>query len=385
MTFPTDLTTLRRDLHRLAEPSGAEERTARRVVEELERTAPDELWTGVGGHGVVALYHGAAPGPTVLARSDLDALPIDEHLDVAHGSATPGVAHKCGHDGHTATLVGVARGLGERRPTRGRVALLFQPAEETGAGALDVLGDGRFERLAPDFAVAMHNYPGYPLGQVVLRDGVFASASRGMIVSLQGETSHAAEPELGRSPVAAAATIAQAFAAVPQRRVSLHDAAKVTVVGIEVGGPNFGTTPGEGRVMATLRAHTREVMERVAERCVDIAEGLARVWELDCRIDWVDDFPETANDPRVVAALEAAATDLGLAIERRRDPFAWSEDFGHITRVVPGALFCLGAGEDRAGLHMPDYDFPDELLPIGRDLFLRTIERLLADDGSAGS
>jgi amidohydrolase len=378
---PADpLIALRRRLHRQAERSGAESATAAILRTELETTAPDGLTTSLGGHGLAAEFQGAAPGPTVLLRADIDALPLPDTAALPHASLDPTTAHKCGHDGHMAMLVGVAHRLAARRPARGRMVLLFQPAEETGAGAAAVLADPAFAPLRPDRAVALHNLPGYALGTVIVRRGVFASASRGLTIALSGASSHAAEPHSGRSPVLAAAALAQALSALPQVATSLAEAAQVTVVGLDVGGPAFGTSPGQGRVMATVRTHDDEVMERLARRCEDLARGIATSHDLGCEIAWSEEFPAVVNDPAAVDRLENVAHALGLPVVEAPVPFAWSEDFGHLTGAFGGALVGLGAGEDQPPLHHPDYDFPDALIPHGVDLLERAGRDFLEDD-----
>jgi len=375
-----DLTAIRRELHALAERPGEETRTARFLVERLAEVRPDAVVEGLGGNGVAAVFEGRRSGPTVLLRSDMDALPMPESLELSYGSPDPHAAHKCGHDGHMTIQLGVADALARTRPERGRVVVLFQPAEETGEGAARVVADERFAALRPDRAIALHNLPGRPMGQVVVREGAFASASQGMIVDLVGVTSHAAEPHLGRSPVAAAASIAQAFQSAPQRAVALDVCVQATVVGMEVGGPAFGTSPGSGRVMATLRAHTTEGMEQLTAYCERMVAGIARAHELECEVSWTDRFPATENAPAVARAIADAARGLGLTVEQPSAPFSWSEDFGHFTARFPGALFGLGSGEGTAPLHHPDYDFPDELVATGTRLFLACLPELLRDE-----
>src|SRR5690606_16597873 len=185
-----DLVAFRRELHRNPKISNEESETAKRVVAFLRDTGPDQLLTDPGTHGVAAVYDSGKPGLTVLFRSDLDALPIEELSDAAHRATVPGKSHMCGHDGHTAILAAIGRQFGRRRPERGRVVLMFQPAEETGNGASDVIADPRYARIAPDYAFSLHNLPGTSFGHVRLKPGVVNCASRGMRIVLKGKTAH---------------------------------------------------------------------------------------------------------------------------------------------------------------------------------------------------
>ena len=199
---PADLAALadwRHLLHRHPELSGAEAATAARVVEALTPTGPDRLLTGLGGHGVASVYDGAAPGPAVMLRAELDALPIEEVGTPPYRSETPGTAHLCGHDGHITILAGVARWLGQNRPARGRAILLFQPAEEDGAGAARVIADPQFAEIRPDIALSLHNMPGVPLGQARLAPGIMNCASRGMTMGRPVRTAAAASYTCRRS------------------------------------------------------------------------------------------------------------------------------------------------------------------------------------------
>lgn len=331
----------------------------------------------MGGFGVAAVYESSVKGPSVLFRCDMDALPIREPEGTPHRSEVPGVSHKCGHDGHMAILAGLSAELSESPPRRGSVILLFQPSEETGQGAARVLEDESFRDLGPDMAFALHNLPGYSMGSLVIRNGVFASSSRGMKVELLGSSSHASEPHLGRSPASALAQIIEACAALPQSFIAMDHGAKATVIHARLGEEAFGTSPGEGVVMATLRAHRPEDMERLASEAAALASSIAEAWGLGCSISWTQEFPSTVNDPGAVKIAEDAAEDLGMQITRPVSPFPWSEDFGHFTGAFPGALMGLGAGTDSPALHSPDYDFPDDLIPVGVDLFKGIAHRIL--------
>jgi amidohydrolase len=372
---------LRRKLHTAAELSGEEKRTAALVRDYIGALGPDSMYVGLGGHGLAAVFRGESDGPRVLVRCELDALPIPERSGEEDASETPGVSHRCGHDGHMAIVAALASDLSERPPARGSVVVLFQPAEETGAGAQLVIDDERFAELRPDVALALHNVPGYPEGAVVLRDGIFASTARSLRVGLIGRTAHAAEPDKGLSPTAALAGILSEWPAVPQTTTSFEEAALVTVVHARLGEPALGTSPGLATAIATLRAQSGEVMGRLSERCIGVAKGLADAHGLSIESKWLDEFPCTMSDASVNEILERAARGAALPVVRRARPFAWTEDFGHFTERFGGAMFGLGSGEENAPLHHPDYRFPDDLVMVGARLLRDTIELVLETEG----
>ncbi len=361
---PGNLIRLRRRLHSLAEPSGREEATAAFVAAQLASCGPDLLLTGLGGHGVLAEFRGPADGATVLIRAELDALPIPETLDLDHASFTPGIAHKCGHDGHMAALLGVADRLGRRRPPRGRAWLLFQPAEETGAGAEAVLADERFSGLQPDWVFALHNLPGYPLGAVVVAPGTFCAASCGLDITLTGRTSHAAYPEQGLSPDRAMAELVLDLINLPDHLPGDDHLALVTVVHSRLGEAAFGVTPARAEILATVRADQDDILAQLKNAAADRTRVVAGRYGLDHRISWPEYFPAVVNDPAAVALVRSAAGNLGLdCTAPAESPLRWSEDFGRLMALGRGALFGLGSGPGQPPLHAEDYDFNDAVLP----------------------
>jgi amidohydrolase len=378
---------LRHALHANPELSGEERLTAQRVEAFLREQAPDSLLTGLGGHGLAAVYNGRAPGPTLLLRAELDALPLSEENDLPHRSRIPEVAHLCGHDGHMAILAGLATVLGRERPARGRAVLLFQGAEETGAGARRILDDRRFASLDPDWAFALHNLPGEPLARVVVREGAFACGSSGAIVRLVGRAAHAAYPERARSPALALAELVQELSNLTRLRMPTRweGIALVTVIHARLGRVAFGMTPGEATIMATVRADREDVLQGLRHQVARLAEAAAGRHGLSCRLSWTDEFPVTVNDAEGVREILAAAADCGLKSGSQPEPFRWSEDFGWFTRGRRGALFGLGSGRDQPALHAPDYDFPDALLLPGIRLSARLIGRLLGDQAPPGT
>lgn len=385
-----DLAEFRRRLHAHPELSERETATAQTIAERLRSTGPDELVEGLGsmGTGIVAVYDSGSPGPAVLLRAELDALPIRETNTFAHRSTVDGVAHKCGHDGHMATLIGVAEDLARRRPGRGRVYLLFQPAEETGTGASAVIEDPRFRRLAaPDFVYAFHNVPKYPLGRVLVRRGVFAQASVGFIVTFSGKTSHSSYPEHGVNPSRAVTRLVDEVNGFGERLLDRVEAPVLgTVSYAELGtaekGPNFGTTPGTARVMGVIRAHLSDDLATTREALAARAAELADESGLGHDVSWHEAFAATQSEARSVDTVVRAAGRLGLDVEELETPFRWSEDFGYFTDAFDGAFFALGSGIDQPQLHDDGYDYPDELIDVGVRLYRAIVDEHLDERSS---
>lgn len=369
------LTALRHELHRHPEISGEESATAGRIAAELAALGADRIWRDLGGHGVAAEFRGPASGPSLLFRCELDGLPIRELSDLPYRSIVEGKGHLCGHDGHMATMLGVAMRLASR-PASGRVILLFQPAEETGAGAKAVVEDDRWPEIRPDLAFAYHNVPGRPLGEIGLRPGPGNCASRGMQILFEGKSSHAAAPEDGLSPAGAMAELMTALPGLGRATIGEEDFALSTLTHAMLGRPTFGIAPAEGELRVTLRTMTNERMERLigeARDRVDRARGALRV-----DIHWHDVFRTVVNAPAPTAVARDVALRLGHAIHDMALPMRWSEDFGRIGD--DGAAACMlyiGAGETLPQLHNPDYDFPDPLLPIAVAQFCGIADRLL--------
>jgi amidohydrolase len=371
-----ELTAVRRVLHARPELSGQEAETARIVAESLAASGADRIVTSLGGHGVVAVYDGAASGPTVMFRAELDGLPIEEIGDLPHRSLRQGRAHACGHDGHMATLLALARGLQRTRPARGRAVLLFQPAEENGAGAAAVLADPCFQELAPDWAFALHNLPGLPLGRAELAEGPVNCASRGMRVVLTGRTAHASMPEQGIAPTTTVARLLRALTTLGPGGPLTEGFALVTVTHARLGEPAFGIAPGQAEVWATLRTLTDTGMARLCAAAENLCMAAARGAGLQVEISYDDVFVHCENHPDAVAVLRRALDAEGVP-HASGEPMRASEDFGRFGQRARAAMFFLGAGERHPSLHNPDYDYPDELIPIGAAVFMRVLREIL--------
>lgn len=372
-----EIVEFRRELHQFPELSGCEEATARRIIDKIQAFQPDELHTAIGGNGIIASFFGKTEGPELLFRSELDALPIEETNDFDYQSRNHGIAHKCGHDGHMAILVGLAKQLCNNPIHRGRVHLLFQPAEETGEGASMMLEDAKFPPIHPDYAFALHNLPGYPKHQVLCKAGTFTPAVRSLIISLYGKTAHAAEPENGINPSMAIAKMINSTANLNQVNPTDEDFFLITPVHILVGEKAYGVSAGYGELHLTIRCWSNEKMQRFSDQLLSKFQEIARSEGLLLQTEWTNNFAANDNNRMAVDQIRDAVTQLGITYREMSAPLKWGEDFGCFTQQYPGAMFGLGAGIDTPALHNPDYDFPDELIATGVSIFNTIVGRFL--------
>jgi amidohydrolase len=373
-----DLVAFRRELHRFPELSNEEEETAARVAAFLANTGPDAVLTGLGGHGAAFVYDSGRPGRTILFRAELDGLPIAEISLIPHRSTIAGKGHMCGHDGHMAILAALGRLFGRKRPASGRVVLMFQPAEESGDGAAGVTADPRYGEIRPDFAFSLHNLPGTPLGHVRLRQGVVNCASRGMRVVLEGKEAHSSMPETGVSPMRAISRLMPLLAALGEgSSFARDDFAMATVAHVRMGEPAFGVAPGRAELRVTLRTRLDGRMAALCDRAEELVREAAAEDGLTCAIDYHEIFVASLNDAEATAHLAAALDAEGISHDGEQLPMRASEDFGLFGHDAKSAMLYLGAGTDRPNLHNPDYDFPDDLIPIGARIFMRVAKDLL--------
>jgi amidohydrolase len=377
MTVMNDkLITFRRELHTNPEVSGNEKKTAARVIKFLKQYKPDVLLTNVGGHGIVATWDSQKKGKELLFRAELDALPIEEINSFEHKSTSAGVSHKCGHDGHTTILCGLAKWISENKPTSGKIYLLFQPAEENGEGAKAVLADKRFESINPDYVFALHNLPGFPLHQVVLKQDSFTTAVTSLIINLKGKTSHAAEPEHGLNPALAVAEIIQKSLALENNNPDTDELRVITPVFIELGEKAYGVSAGKASIHFTIRCWDNINLEKLQNEIEVLSEKIATNQKLKIEFSNTQTFQANINDSKAVEFVQKAAESAGLEIKLRNYPFKWGEDFGLFTTKFNGCMFGLGAGEETPALHNPDYDFPDEITKTGIQIFSNIIKEI---------
>lgn len=372
-----ELTEFRRELHRTPELSGEEVETASKIAAALKPMSPTRILTGLGGHGVAAVFDSGKDGPTVLFRAELDALPIEERNDIPWSSQISGKSHVCGHDGHMTMLLALGRMISRQPVAQGRVILMFQPAEEDGSGAKAVVADPAYRDIQADWAFAIHIEPGRPFGYVSTCAGLINCASMGLKIKLKGKTAHAADPEDGVSPAQAVAELIPALDALGQGGALDDDFRLVTITHFKVGEPSFGVAPGDGEIFATLRTARDEGMDHLETMARTLAITAAEKYGLSVDFDVSDNFAASINDPDAYDVATKAMDAIGVPYGDAGVPMRASEDFGVFGWDAKAAMLCLGPGEDYAALHNPDYDFPDDLIPIGSAIFERIARDLL--------
>lgn len=370
------LVKLRKELHKHPELSGKEFETAKRITSFLEKYPPDEIITEVGTTGILAFYRSEKAGKTVLFRCELDALAIEETNTFEHRSATNRVSHKCGHDGHMAILCGLATQLSKNRPETGTIILLFQPAEEDGSGAQKIFSDSKFKSLKPDFVFALHNLPGFPKNQIVIKNNSFTCAVNSIIIKLNGKTAHAGEPEKGINPALAIAAIITQFNSRIQADITKENFCLITPIYTKMGKKAYGVSAGAGEVHFTVRSDSNSQMKKIEASLENIAHTIANEYQLESDINWTQSFEANENDKKAVAHIRKAALINNLELYEKEHPFSWGEDFGLFTQHYPGALFGLGSGKTIPALHNPDYDFPDDILPAGVSIFYQISKQI---------
>ncbi len=380
--YRDELVAIRRDLHAHPEIGFEEVRTSGIVAERLAAWGI-EVHRGVGGTGVVGVLRGGGNAPRIGLRADMDALPIHETTGLPYASTIPGRMHACGHDGHTAMLLGAARYLAETRAFSGTAVFIFQPAEEGLGGARAMLADGLFERFPCDEVYGLHNGPDLPEGLVAVRPGAAMAGADFFDIRLSGRGAHGAYPHRGADPVVAACAIGSALQSIASRAVDPLQAAVVSVTQVHAGAA-YNVIPDEAHLAGTMRTFDDGVRALTQARLRALAEGVAAAHGVTAAVEIRDIFTVLENDPGKAASAAAAAAELfgDAALDPDPRPQMGSEDFADMLRRVPGAYLWLGAGraggEGGASLHNPGYDFNDAILPLGAALLARIVERQAA-------
>lgn len=366
---------LRQELHKYPELSNKEFETSERIASFFQNLSPDQI-IKLGSTGLAFVFKGKESGKTVMFRAELDALPIVETNKFTYVSTNKGVAHSCGHDGHMAIISGLAKRISDHRPQKGKVVLLFQPAEEVEQGARDVVNHPEFSKIEPDYIFALHNIPGVEMHKILIKEGSFAAASKGLTVKLYGKTSHAAEPENGINPANAISKVIHELHLLRNRKTQFEDLILLTIINIQLGEIAFGTSPGYAEIRITLRSFKNNDMDLLTTETEQIIKRIAEEENLKCALEYSEVFPATVNHKECVELIQESARENQLSIETISKPFKWSEDFGYYTEKYKGGFFGLGAGINQPALHNPNYNFPDEIIDTGINTFFSIYHKI---------
>ncbi len=387
VTDAASIATLRRDIHAHPELCFQEQRTADVVAQALTSWGIP-IHRGLGKTGVVGIIKNGSSTRAVGLRADMDALPITERNQFAHASTYAGKMHACGHDGHTAMLLGAAKHLAKHRNFDGTVYLVFQPAEEGGGGAREMMKDGLFEQFPMEAIFGAHNWPGMLVGQFALREGPVMASSNEFKITVRGKGAHAALPHNGIDPVPVACQMVQAFQTIVTRNKKPIETAVISVTMIHAGEAT-NVIPDTCELQGTVRTFTTEVLDLVERRMKAIAESTCAAFEATCEFEFVRNYPPTVNHAAETEFARGALADVvGTANVLDFEPTMGAEDFSYFLQGKPGCYFLIGNGDGahRQGghgmgpcmLHNPSYDFNDDLIPLGASAWVHMVEKWLA-------
>lgn len=377
----------RRDIHAHPELCFQEERTAELVAKTL-RNWGIEVHTGLGKTGVVGVIKGRPGKRAIGLRADMDALPMTEHNTFAHASRHPGRMHACGHDGHTAMLMAAAQHLAAKRDFDGTVYLVFQPAEEGGGGAREMIKDGLFRRFPMDAIFGMHNWPGMAVGEFAVKSGPCFASSNEFLITIKGKGCHGAMPHLGIDPVPIACQLVQSFQTILTRNMRPVETGVISVTMIEAGEAT-NVIPESVTMQGTVRTFTTEVLDLIENRMREMTQHVCAAFGASAEFEFCRNYPPTVNHPAESAFVRQVMTEVaGAGRVREFEPTMGAEDFSFFLIDKPGAYFVIGNGDGahrEAGhgmgpcmLHNPSYDFNDELIPLGATLWVKLAQRWLA-------
>jgi hippurate hydrolase len=373
-----EITAWRRDIHANPELLYDVHRTAASVADKLKGFGCDEVVTGIGRTGVVGVIRGRKAGGKVVGlRADMDALPIEEATNLAYKSTVSGKMHACGHDGHTAMLLGAAKYLADTRNFAGTAVVIFQPAEEGGAGARAMLRDGLLDRFGIQEVFGMHNFPGMPVGEFAIRSGPMMASTDSVAINLEGKGGHAAWPHLGVDTVLVGAQIVNQIQSIVARNVDPLEAAVISICVFEAGQTD-NVIPQHAKLRGTIRSLSPQVREFLQKRLREVVEGTARLYGAKADVTFSTGYPVLVNEEGRTAFAAAVADEIAGKDKVNRDvpPLMGAEDFAYMLQERPGAFIYLGNG-DSAMLHHPAYDFNDEAIPVGTSYWVRLAETAL--------
>ena len=369
------ITAWRQHLHSIPELALECPKTAAFVAERLREFGVDELHEGIAQTGIVAIINGQGDGPTIGLRADMDALPITEETGVPYASTHPGKMHACGHDGHTAMLLGAAKYLAETRNFKGRVALIFQPGEEAGGGGEVMVQDGIMDRFDIGQVYAIHNAPNLELETFHTNPGPIMAAADTFHIYLNGKGGHAARPHDCVDPVPAACAMVQAFQTIVSRNLKPAERLVISVTQIHTGTTD-NVIPETAYINGTVRTFDKSVQAMAVKRMEEIIAGQAAAYGIEARMEFEYGYPPTINSATEAQfALETAADVVGeTRVDGEKEPVMGAEDFSYMLEARPGAYLMLGQG-DGVGVHHPEYNFNDQIAPVGASFLARLVER----------
>jgi amidohydrolase len=380
--FHPEITAWRRDLHAHPELLFDVHRTAASVAEKLKAFGCDEVVPGIGRTGVVGVIKGRKPGDggrlkVIGLRADMDALPIEEATGLPYKSTIPGKMHACGHDGHTAMLLGAAKYLAETRNFAGTAIVIFQPAEEGGGGGKAMVGDGLMERFGIEEVYGMHNYPGIPIGEFALRPGPLMAAADHLLIEIEGKGGHAARPHFSVDTILVGAQIINQMQSVVSRNVDPLQAAVVSICVFQAGTTD-NVIPQKAVLRGTARSLTPEVQDLLEKRLHEVVEGTAALHGAKAKLTYRRGYPVTRNHADQAAFAASVAKEIAgdERVDTNVPPVMGAEDFSFMLNARPGAFIFVGNG-DSAGLHHQAYDFNDEIIPLGSSYWVRLVEKAL--------
>jgi amidohydrolase len=377
-----DIQAWRRDIHEHPELLYDVHRTAAFVADRLREFGCDEVATGLGRTGVVGVIKGRKPTGkgdvrVIGLRADMDALPIQEDTNLPYASKTPGKMHACGHDGHTAMLLGAARYLAETRNFAGDAVVIFQPAEEGGAGAAAMIKDGLMDRFAIDQVYGMHNGPGIPLGAFAIRSGPIMASTDDINIRIEGLGGHAARPHISIDSVLVGAQLITALQSIVSRSVDPLESAVISICEFHAGNAR-NVIPQTAELKGTVRTLTPAVKTLIAKRVREVVDGVAKMTGAKIDLEYVSKYPVTVNHgPQTDFATQVAKEIAGDANVHEMPPMMGAEDFSYMLEARPGAFIFCGNGNS-AGLHHPAYNFNDESIVFGTSYWIKLVENTLA-------
>jgi len=386
-TEAASIVALRRDIHAHPELCFQENRTADLVAAQLSSWGI-EVHRGMGTTGVVGVIKNGSSSRSIGVRADMDALPVHEANTFAHASQHPGKMHACGHDGHTAMLLAAARHLSQHKHFDGTVVLIFQPAEEGGGGAREMIKDGLFDKFPVDAVFGLHNWPGMAVGQAAVSAGPVMASSNEFKITIRGKGCHAALPHNGIDPVPIACEMVQAFQTIVSRNIKPVDAGVISVTMIHAGDAT-NVVPDSCELQGTVRTFTVEMLDMIERRMKSIAEHVSAAHEATCQFEFVRNYPPTINHAKEADFTRSVLADIvGEDNVLAQEPTMGSEDFSYMLLKKPGTYFFLANGDGQhremghgggpCTLHNPSYDFNDDLIPLGGTIWVRMVEKFLA-------